>query len=504
LQERYGKFYSPPSNTRDPAPSEKFKSSSQVNTSSGERKVNRKREYLGKRRLKRKFDKKKNLSLEPRYETFKDLQEAIGFVDKTNFTMIFDRKLGYATAILRPRRTGKTMILKMLKEFYSLPRIDVDSYDPRIRDHKNSTFTAKSTFERTLVWDPKVRKEVLEKITSAEDGYSFIDNNMNKRPVIFFDPQTVKFDSAAPSLSEIQMAISKYAIQETFKEHDYVLFIMMVEWAGLRKYHEITKEAYERIWKDYGLAEIEDLSERIEILWKNFGEKMDRDIQDFYRYYRGNPPYDDVKSSLKLLSEILHDFYGQKVLVLADEYDAPLRYLYSNISLDRPKGNAKIMESIHTCTDIVYNTLGYACKENGDNTHKFLMFGVSSVDFMPSYSGFNNLRVYEVFDYDYAEFFSMSKQEIKHTVDFLFDKVQPRLKDKMISNIDKWYNGYYLERRSPIYSIYSTGLYISDCYQAYMKKKIAPNQTDDEWIPEPTQYWTKSNTTITKSKMNSS
>jgi hypothetical protein len=105
---------------------ENFKSS----TSSGAKGGNVKRWYMGKVKAIKSLSGRKRSSSFKNYGLFKDLQESDGFVDKTNFTIVFFKELDYATAILRPRRTGKSMALKMLKEFCSKPRIDVDSYDP--------------------------------------------------------------------------------------------------------------------------------------------------------------------------------------------------------------------------------------------------------------------------------------------------------------------------------------------------------------------------------------
>jgi hypothetical protein len=136
-------------------------------------------------------------------------------------------KLGYATSILRPRRSGKSLILMMLKEFYCVPRIDVHSYDPKTKHHKNKNFRAKSTFEKTLLWDPKVRKDAFKDKNWKENSDWFIDDNMNQWPVIFVSLVSVGFDSVAPSDSEIKEKLSTLAIQTTFEDYDYVLFIKL-------------------------------------------------------------------------------------------------------------------------------------------------------------------------------------------------------------------------------------------------------------------------------------
>jgi hypothetical protein len=433
-----------------------------------ETKENRKEYILGnKRNPKVLCYGKKGVSLEKTYNTFDALQRANGFVDKTTFIMYFDREFENATAILRPRRSGKSLTLKMLKEFYSVPRIDVDSYEPITKDHSNKNFKATSTFESTLLWDPEVRKEIFRNITDTEDSDWFIDDNMNKSPVIFFSLLDVGFTSVAPSKNEIIKKIIKYAIKKTFNDFDYVLFIRMVEKVCTLKYKTINRKNYLRILQDLDIDKNKDLSSRIETLWDNYGEKMSEYIKDFYRFYSGEPPYDSVSESLLLLSEILYKFYGKKVIVLVDEHDAPLQGLYSNISLDKSRRNSKIMESILHYAQIITDLLKNVCKENHEYIKKFLMFGISNSIINAPFSGFNNLKVYDVFDRKYARFFLMNEQEANHIVNFLFPEIQPNQKKMISANINKWYNGYYGDGSSKFYSLFSAGLYLNNCYKEY-------------------------------------
>jgi hypothetical protein len=269
------------------------------------------------------------------------------------------------------------MLLKMANEFCSMPKIDFDSYDPKTKRHNNSTFTAKSTFERTALFDRNETKDIIDKISTDNDSESFIRDNMNKWPVIFVNMHFLKFGSPSPSLSEIQEKLSTEVIRQAFKDHEDVLFARMAEKACSLKYKEVTRETYLRLLKDHKIDDNKDLSSRITTLWDNYGEKMDPIIQKFYKFYKGMPPYDSVADSLKLLSEILNDFYKQKVIVLVDEHDAPAIHMYAEISLNSTEGNAKILESIHWYAKTITNLLDNVCKYN-ENFERFLMCGVTN------------------------------------------------------------------------------------------------------------------------------
>jgi hypothetical protein len=491
IKEAIGDPHSPSSNTDDSLSSEKIKISIK---SSVERKVKESRRSLGNKRKERSFNRERKAALEPSYETFHSLQNASAFVDKTNFTILFLNELSPVCAILRPRRTGKSMLLKMLWEFFCVPRIDVDSYNPETGDHKNITFTAKSTFERTFVYDPDVRKDIIGGKTDGKDSDSFIRDNMNKWPVIFVSMFSVNFGSTLPSLNKIEEKLSKYAVRQAFKEYDYVLFIKMADKICKRKYGAFSRNNIDKFYVDLNLHTCVDMEDIISTMWDFIGEKMDPIIQDFYRFYKGMPPFDSVTDSLKILSEILSDFYKKKVIVLVDEHDAPALHLYSEISLDDPKGNTKIIKSIHHYAKTATALLGNVAKEN-KYIEKFLMCGVSNSVIDAPYSGFNNLRVYNVFDSTYSKFFSLSKQEVNETVNFLFKEIRPELRKNIISNIDRWYNGYYGKDTSPMYATFSTGQYLNACFKEFTDLKIHPNETSNEWIPEPERYWATSSVT---------
>jgi hypothetical protein len=256
------------------------------------------------------------------------------------------------------------------------------------------------------VWDQTVRKEVFEDyVTDPKDSGSFIDDHMNKWPVIWVSMYSVRFGSPSPSLSEIQEKLSIKVVQQTFKEHEDVLFILMVEKACSLKYKEVTRETFLKILKDHKIEEQKSLSAKIGILWDNYGKEMDPDIQKFYKFYRGMPPFDSVTDSFKLLSEILHEFYGRKVIVLVDEHDAPVQDMYSEISLDNPEGNADIITSINNYSKTLAKLLGDVCKDNEMNTERFLMCGVSNSVIDAPYSAFNILDKYNALNSRFAKFF---------------------------------------------------------------------------------------------------
>jgi hypothetical protein len=123
-------------------------------------------------------------------------------------------------------------------------------------------------------------------------------------------------------------------------------------------YGSYSKKNIEKLYSDLKLHSCQDMKDKINAMWDFIGEDMDPEIQKFYRFYTGRPPYDSVKESLLLLSKILREFYDKKVIVLVDEHDAPLQKLYTQISLNKTEDNTELMKSINIYTETITEVLG--------------------------------------------------------------------------------------------------------------------------------------------------
>jgi hypothetical protein len=85
------------------------------------------------------------------FDKFWQLKKAKRFVDKTKLIMDFRCEFLDPTCILRARRSGKSLSIDMIREFFCLPEIDVESYDPVTKKHKNVNRTSESIFEGTAI-----------------------------------------------------------------------------------------------------------------------------------------------------------------------------------------------------------------------------------------------------------------------------------------------------------------------------------------------------------------
>jgi hypothetical protein len=91
IKEAIGGHHTPPINTDGSLSSENYPGSTE--NFPGGRNVNQRDEFLVESRKPRELNKKKRTALKPSYDSFHALQNSSGFVDKTNFIILFIKDL---------------------------------------------------------------------------------------------------------------------------------------------------------------------------------------------------------------------------------------------------------------------------------------------------------------------------------------------------------------------------------------------------------------------------
>ena len=121
------------------------------------------------------------------------------------------------------------------------------------------------------------------------------------------------------------------------------------------------------------------------------------------------------------LTEYLYTHYQKQVIVLIDEYDAPIQAGYFNNYYQEA---IKMMRGL----------LG-ACLKTNPYLKCALLTGITRVSKESLFSGLNNLAVYSLLDDEYSEYFGFTEAE----VNMLAEKMN--YQGKLIEMRD-WYNGY--------------------------------------------------------------
>ena len=161
----------------------------------------------------------------------------------------------------------------------------------------------------------------------------------------------------------------------------------------------------------------------------------------------------EFKEGLKKLSNYLQKYFDKEVIILVDEYDAPIINAFHNTDSpikSQSKENKTYYENI---ISFMQGFLGDAYKGN-NSLRKGLLTGVMRVGRESIFSEWNNFRVYSITSPYFDDKFGFTEQE---TVEFLnyFN-----LKDRK-NDIKKWYNGYKFGNTQHIYNPWSIVNYIS-------------------------------------------
>ena len=130
---------------------------------------------------------------------------------------------------------------------------------------------------------------------------------------------------------------------------------------------------------------------------------------------------DVAAASLKTLSQLLHKHYGQKVILLIDEYDVPLDKAFQAGYYDE-------------MVSLIRNLLGNALKTN-DSLYFAVLTGCLRISKESIFTDLNNLKVHTISDVRYDEFFGFTNTDVDALLEFY------GLSDYK-NTIQDWYDGY--------------------------------------------------------------
>lgn len=115
-------------------------------------------------------------------------------------------------------------------------------------------------------------------------------------------------------------------------------------------------------------------------------------------------PREVLEDSLRTLTRLLHKHYGQKVVLLIDEYDVPL-------------DKAQISGYYDEMISLIRNLFGQALKSN-DSLFFAVLTGCLRVAHESIFTGLNNLRTFSITNAQLDEYFGFSDDEVRTMLEF--------------------------------------------------------------------------------------
>ena len=260
---------------------------------------------------------------------------------------------------------------------------------------KVTLFTRPRRFGKTLnmsmlkyffdVKDKEENKKLFENLKVSDSEYM---SEQGKYPVIFVSLKDLKEDTWEECLESI-----KDIMYKIFNEYSFLR----------EKLNIVEKRQFDKIWEITG-------NER------NF------------------------KTSLLDLSNYLNKYYGEKVIILIDEYDAPIINAF-----DKGYYNEAInfFQTFYSSALKTNNSLKYG-----------VLTGITRIIKEGIFSGLNNLYVNTILSKDYSEYFGLLESEVVEMLEYFDMKYK-------IEEVREWYNGY-IFGESKVYNPWSIVNYVRE------------------------------------------
>lgn len=160
---------------------------------------------------------------------------------------------------------------------------------------------------------------------------------------------------------------------------------------------------------------------------------------------------EDLKISLRVITNALYTYYQQKVIVLIDEYDVPLQAAYQNNYYEE-------------MVEFLRSVFSSALKTN-DALEKGVMTGCLRISKESIFTGLNNFTAYSVLNNISSESFGFTELEVKQLLKAY------HLSEKM-DEVKEWYDGYQFGNKE-IYNPWSTLMYVKNITQDVSFKPIS-------------------------------
>ena len=261
-----------------------------------------------------------------------------------------------------------------------------------------------------------------------KDNYYYVDKSMLIEDILVNRAAVTLFTRPRRFGKTLNMSMIKYFFDVRNKDENRKLFeglkIFGSEYMKEQgKYPVIfvsLKDLRGDTW-EMCLWEIKKLISKIYREFQYITEKMNEDDKEIYDSIKNRKNDMDLNTSIELLSEYLFEYYGERVIILIDEYDAPIINAF-----DKGYYNEAI-----NFFQVFYSS---ALKTN-DSLKYGILTGITRIIKEGIFSGLNNLKVDTILNKKYSEYFGLLESEVIKMLDYFEMKYK-------IEEVKEWYNGY--------------------------------------------------------------
>lgn len=296
-------------------------------------------------------------------------------------------------------------------------------------------------------------KMMIDKSAYYVDKTNFIEDVLNEQVVLYTRPR--RFGKT------LNMSMLYYFFSIKEKENSYLFDGLNISknkdalkvqnkyptiFISLKEMKSLTFDAQ---ISSFSNVIYELLEKNLEILSSDQLSDTTKDILN--KLHNRSSSIEDLKISLRVITNALYTYYQQKVIVLIDEYDVPLQAAYQNNYYEE-------------MVEFLRSVFSSALKTN-DALEKGVMTGCLRISKESIFTGLNNFTAYSVLNNISSEFFGFTELEVKQLLkDY-------NLSEKM-DEVKEWYDGYQFGNKE-IYNPWSTLMYVKNITQDVSFKPIS-------------------------------
>ena len=280
-----------------------------------------------------------------------------------------------------------------------------------------------------------------------QEGYYYIDKTLLIDEMLMNRSKVTLFTRPRRFGKTLNMSMLKYFFDVKDKEENKKLFEnlkvfdseYMVEQGKYPVIFISLKDLKGNTWEENFVLikkhiknlymEFYDLKDKLNPIFKNDFEKIVMEKEDADWIY-----------SLKNLSNYLYEYYRKSVIILIDEYDAPIINAF-----DKGYYNEAInfFQTFYSSALKTNNSLKYG-----------ILTGITRIIKEGIFSGLNNLYVNTILSKDYSEYFGLLESEVIEMLEYFDMKYK-------IEEVREWYNGY-IFGESKVYNPWSIVNYVRE------------------------------------------
>ena len=308
--------------------------------------------------------------------------------------------------------------------------------------------------DRTMTEEMKLPLPVgISDYRRASQEYYYVDKTLMIRDLLNERPLVSLFTRPRRFGKTLNMDMLRTFFEKT-EEDTSIYFKDKKIWKCGEKYREyqgkypvifltfkdVKRNTWEETYDHISLLISEEYQRHSELLESNICNEYEKEI--YRRIAERTANNTDYMNSLKTLSEMLDKQYGEKAIIIIDEYDTPIQQGYVCGFYDQ-------------VVSFMRNFFSGAFKDNRHLAFGFLT-GILRVARESIFSGLNNLIVNSVLDRKYSEYFGFTRDEVAEMSSY-YDA------QDCMEELCAWYDGYYFGK-TEIFNPWSVINYFShDC-----------------------------------------